>query len=187
MAVRAARAPSVAAAIAVVWSGLALAGDASPERLRELVDAAIPDESMGRGWDLASRVATTGSGDCTEHAMLLTALARAAGLPARVALGVLLVQEQGRVHAFGHAWSEIHDGASGRWRPLDATPLPQQVDAVVHLPTALLADEVPATPWPWPATCSARGWSAWRSVSWPASLRSPPGRRTPGRGAWRSG
>jgi transglutaminase-like putative cysteine protease len=113
----------------------------SSESLKRLVDAAIPDKSMARGWDLASQVATSGSGDCTEHAVLLTALARAAGRPARVALGLLLVQQRGSVHALGHAWSELWD--EGRWHPVDATPVPRQVDAIAYLPTAILLDEGP--------------------------------------------
>jgi transglutaminase-like putative cysteine protease len=116
-------------------------GSDSGERLRRLVDEAIPDKSMARGWDLASQVAGSGSGDCTEHAVLLTALARAAGRPARVALGLLLVQQHGRVHAFGHAWSELHE--AGRWRPVDATPISDQVEAVAYLPTAILVNEGP--------------------------------------------
>ena len=54
-------------------------------------------------------------GDCTEHAALVTALARAAGLPARQAFG--LVQD-GEGFQF-HAWAEVHAG--GRWVPVDPT------------------------------------------------------------------
>jgi hypothetical protein len=111
------------------------------ETLRRLAADAIPHKSMARGWDLASQVARSGSGDCTEHAVLLAALARAAGRPARIALGLLLVQQDGRVQAFGHAWTEVHE--EGRWRPLDATPVPDQVDAVAYLPTAILRNEGP--------------------------------------------
>lgn len=115
--------------------------DTSDAALRRLADQAIPDKTLARGWDLASRVASSGSGDCSEHAVLLTALARAAGRPARVALGLLLVQQAGGVYAFGHAWSELYH--AGRWVPVDATPVPQQVDAVAYLPTAILLDEGP--------------------------------------------
>ena len=54
-------------------------------------------------------------GDCTEHAALVTALARAAGLPARQAFG--LVQD-GEGFQF-HAWAEVHAGQ--RWVPVDPT------------------------------------------------------------------
>ncbi len=56
-----------------------------------------------------------GGGDCTEHAALVTALARAAGLPARQAFG--LVQD-GEGFQF-HAWAEVH--AEDRWVPVDPT------------------------------------------------------------------
>jgi hypothetical protein len=59
-------------------------------------------------------VLATRRGDCTEHALLATALLRAAGIPARVAVG--LAHSEG---AFGyHAWVEYwHDG----WRTMDPT------------------------------------------------------------------
>jgi transglutaminase-like putative cysteine protease len=55
------------------------------------------------------------SGDCTEHAVLLAALLRKAGLPARIAYGFLLT-EAGFI---GHAWTEAYDGT--RWHWLDAS------------------------------------------------------------------
>lgn len=52
-------------------------------------------------------------GDCNEHAMLYAALARAAGLPARVEAG--LVYLNGRFHY--HAWNLVH---VGRWVTVDS-------------------------------------------------------------------
>lgn len=64
-----------------------------------------------------------GMGDCNEHAMLLAALARAAGVPARVASG--LVYQEGRFYY--HAWNLLYvgnwvatDAALGQF-PADAT------------------------------------------------------------------
>ena len=54
------------------------------------------------------------AGDCSEHAALFAALARAAGLPARTAWGLVLNEDALRFHV----WSEFHAG--GRWVPLDA-------------------------------------------------------------------
>src|SRR2546426_3966679 len=45
-------------------------------------------------------------GDCNEHAVLYVALARAAGLPARTAAG--LVPVHGRFYY--HAWAEVYLG-----------------------------------------------------------------------------
>ncbi len=53
-------------------------------------------------------------GDCNEHAVLFTALARAAGVPARVAIGLVL--EEGRF--LYHAWAEVW---LGRWVAVDPT------------------------------------------------------------------
>jgi transglutaminase-like putative cysteine protease len=112
----------------------------SVEALRRFTDGVIPNKSMARGWDLASQVAASGTGDCTEHAVLLAALARASGRPARVVLGFLIVLQDEQPHAFGHAWAEIHDGVI--WRPVDATPL-GDVKRLGYLPLMLLENEGP--------------------------------------------
>ena len=65
----------------------------------------------------AAEVAKSREGDCTEHAVLLAAMARAAGIPARVAMGLVYYQEA-RAYAY-HMWTEVH--VDGRWIPLDAT------------------------------------------------------------------
>jgi hypothetical protein len=113
----------------------------SLDELRRFTGASIPRKSMERGWDLASRVARSGAGDCTEHAVLLTALARAAGRPARVAVGVVIAWIDGEPRALGHAWAEIHEG--GRWVPVDATPIADEVEGLAYLPLSLLQDEGP--------------------------------------------
>jgi hypothetical protein len=53
-------------------------------------------------------------GDCNEHTYLYVALARAAGIPAQVRVGV--VYKDGR--CFYHAWPAVH---VGRWLELDPT------------------------------------------------------------------
>lgn len=115
---------------------------ASPslEALRESTGRAIANKTMARGWDFASVVARNGAGDCTEHAVLLAALARSVGRPARVVVGVLLADPGDGVAAFGHAWAEIHDGAG--WRRVDATPVADW-GRVRYLPLFALEDEGP--------------------------------------------
>ncbi len=88
------------------------------EQITDFVDQTIQDKNLSRGWDLASKVADLQEGDCTEHAVLLTALARATGWPSRVVLGVVLMRGQEDLQAFGHAWSEGFDGKA--WQRLDA-------------------------------------------------------------------
>jgi hypothetical protein len=62
----------------------------------------------------ALQVLETMQGDCNEHAALLAALLRAAGIPARICAG--LVFRQGAFYY--HAWNEAY---LGRWVTLDAT------------------------------------------------------------------
>ncbi len=65
----------------------------------------------------ASEVARSREGDCTEHAMLLAALCRARGLPARLAVG-LVYYPPSQAFAY-HMWTEVW--IEGRWIGLDAT------------------------------------------------------------------
>jgi len=68
-------------------------------------------------------------GDCNEHATLLLALLRAAGIPSRMVLGVTLVRNR----FFYHAWVEAYLGR--KWISLD--PTFNQVPAdVTHLKLA---------------------------------------------------
>lgn len=61
-------------------------------------------------------------GDCNEHAVLLTALLRASGIPARVCVGLTY----GKGKFFYHAWTE---GFMGSWISMDATLNQMPVDA----------------------------------------------------------
>ena len=60
---------------------------------------------------------TNPEGDCTEHAVLLAALARSRGIPARVAIG-LVYQPATQSFAY-HMWNELWVG--DHWFPLDST------------------------------------------------------------------
>jgi transglutaminase-like putative cysteine protease len=100
--------------------------------------AGLVEASDDRDWDLASMVATRRKGDCSEHAVLTAALARALGTPARVVIGVALVS-QGQEHgAFGHAWTEMLE--DGQWRVADAA-LHDAASTVRYLPIGLMEDE----------------------------------------------
>ncbi|HYR03030.1 MAG TPA: transglutaminase-like domain-containing protein, partial [Syntrophobacteria bacterium] len=54
------------------------------------------------------------AGDCNEHSVLFAALARAAGIPTRLAAGLLYAEGS----FFYHAWNEVY---LGRWVAVDAT------------------------------------------------------------------
>lgn len=100
--------------------------------------ARVIDESVPRGWDLASVVADRRQGDCTEHAVLTVALARLHGIPARVAVGVALMSDGIDHVAAGHAWAELRDGR--RWVVADAA-LHNLGKSVRYVPIGILEDE----------------------------------------------
>jgi hypothetical protein len=110
------------------------------DQLALFVGRYIDRKDMLRGFDLASQVARRKEGDCTEHAVLLAALARSFGIPARVVTGMALVAVEGKVGAVGHAWTEVHE--AGSWKLADAA-IPPQVGAR-YLPMQVMDDEGPA-------------------------------------------
>jgi len=85
------------------------------QKLERWVHDNITDKNMDVGFASALEVARNREGDCTEHAVLFCALCRAAGIPSRVAMGVICIG-----NAFGgHAWTEVW--IDGIWYALDAT------------------------------------------------------------------
>jgi hypothetical protein len=79
------------------------------------VHDAIEKKGMGLGFASALEVCRDREGDCTEHAVLVAALCRAAGIPSRVAMGLVYL-----TGVFGgHAWNEVW--IDGCWYGLDAT------------------------------------------------------------------
>ncbi len=68
----------------------------------------------------AREVLRTKVGDCNEHTVLYVAMARALGLPARIAVGLVYL----RGAFYYHAWPEVYvaepDGR-GMWLPVDPT------------------------------------------------------------------
>jgi hypothetical protein len=85
--------------------------------LEKFAHSYIETKDYAAAFDSASNVAKAKSGDCTEHTVLLTALCRARGIPARCASGLIYVPSK---QAFGfHMWTLAY--VNGRWAPLDAT------------------------------------------------------------------
>jgi transglutaminase-like putative cysteine protease len=83
------------------------------ENLEKTPVVSIPD---------AREILTQRKGDCNEHATILTALLRAAGIPARIVVGV--VYKDGRFYY--HAWNEAY---INRWISMDATLKQMPADA----------------------------------------------------------
>lgn len=113
------------------------------EQLTHYVFDHIEDKTYSRAFDLASRVAASGAGDCTEHAVLLAALARSQGYPARVIFGTLIIDIEQESRAYGHAWAEIHNGSE--WLIADATrpEIDPSALQVRYLPLSPLDNEGP--------------------------------------------
>jgi transglutaminase-like putative cysteine protease len=116
------------------------AGDATDPwekavRLERWVARTIEEKSLRVIFASAARTLASREGDCTEHAVLLAALARASGLPARVAAGLVAV---GGSMGF-HLWTEVDAGRG--WIGLDAALDRAPVDGR-YLPLAVsdLAD-----------------------------------------------
>ncbi len=65
------------------------------ERLRKDITLSVPS---------AVQVLETGRGDCNEHTVLYVALARALGLPARTAVGVVHIGDRFYYHAWPEVW-----------------------------------------------------------------------------------
>jgi len=87
------------------------------QALERFVHERIRAKNFSQAFATAAEVAKTLEGDCTEHAVLLAALARARGIPARVVIGLVFVPS---ANGFGyHMWTEVY--VDGRWVPLDAT------------------------------------------------------------------
>jgi hypothetical protein len=70
----------------------------------------------------ASEVLRSKAGDCNEHATLLTALLRAAGIPGRLCIGLVYTRDK----FYYHAWTEAY---LGEWISLDATLNQMPADA----------------------------------------------------------
>jgi transglutaminase-like putative cysteine protease len=89
------------------------------------------ERAYGVSRDRASEVLALGKGDCTEHALLFTALARAADVPARQVQGLVYAQYEDGVPAlYWHAWVEVKSGEE--WIALDPT-FDQPVADATHI------------------------------------------------------
>lgn len=116
------------------------------ESLRRTVHEYIHKKSLDVGFATAAEVAQTRSGDCSEHGVLLCALLRADGIPARVVSGLVYVNGFiGQENIFGfHMWTQalLDDGSGPRWMDLDAALSQEHAFDATHiaLTTSTFAD-----------------------------------------------
>lgn len=111
------------------------------EAMRIFVNRYINQKGLDQGFATASEVASSRSGDCTEHGVLLAALFRADGIPARVVSGLLYVEEfSGARDIFGyHMWTQAY--INGVWVDYDATLTQSNFDAThIAIHTSALED-----------------------------------------------
>jgi transglutaminase-like putative cysteine protease len=92
---------------------------ARAERLTRYVNALL-DKKPTISLPSAREVLRTKVGDCNEHTALYVAMARALGIPARIAVGLVFMHGA----FYYHAWPEVYlDSGNGRglWLPVDPT------------------------------------------------------------------
>jgi transglutaminase-like putative cysteine protease len=111
-------APEIVAEAETALRGVA--GDrARAERLTRYVNALL-DKKPTVSLPSAREVLRTKVGDCNEHTALYVAMARAAGIPSRIAVGLVFVHGA----FYYHAWPEVYvdrAGDRGLWLPVDPT------------------------------------------------------------------
>ena len=95
------------------------------EKLCRWVYTSINDKKMSGGFGSSLTALESRSGDCTEHTVLFIALARAAGIPARICSGIVFAKDA----FYYHFWPEVY---VGRWVQMDPT-LDQVVADANHI------------------------------------------------------
>ncbi|WP_165488545.1 MULTISPECIES: transglutaminase-like domain-containing protein [Dyella] len=88
--------------------------------LRLFVSRYINQHGLDVGYASALEVLNSRQGDCTEYAVLLAALARSQGIPARVVTGMVYADRYGGASRvfLPHAW--VQAWVDGRWQSYDA-------------------------------------------------------------------
>ncbi|HVO20786.1 MAG TPA: transglutaminase domain-containing protein [Anaeromyxobacter sp.] len=111
-------APAVAA-LAREVAGEVPGAYAAARRLSDKVYHLL-EKAYGASNDRASDVLVAKKGDCTEHAILTVALARALRIPARTVHGLVYARyDDGKDALYWHAWVEVR--SAGEWIALDPT------------------------------------------------------------------
>ena len=112
-------APEIVAETALALQGAPPGARARAERLTRYVNALL-EKKPTISLPSAREVLRTRVGDCNEHTALYVAMARAAGIPARIAVGLVFMYGA----FYYHAWPEVYideGGSRGYWLPVDPT------------------------------------------------------------------
>ena len=95
---------------ATVWDGA--------RAINAFVYRHIENKSLARAYASAPEALASKEGDCTEHAVLFSALAKIAGIPTRLVTGLVYVGGPNNVFGY-HEWVEIWTGET--WLAMDPT------------------------------------------------------------------
>ncbi|MDA1232081.1 MAG: transglutaminase-like domain-containing protein, partial [Planctomycetota bacterium] len=125
--------------LAVMGGGAASEPKEKCKRLASYINSHMRLAAFSTSLQPASEVAKSKQGDCTEYAVLLAAVMRSEGIPARVAVGFAYVPNPASFAP--HMWTEAW--INGQWIPFDAT-LGGEVNPMTRLKVSdsALSDDV---------------------------------------------
>lgn len=106
--------------MAVSAAGGSVDAYSAARSIESFVHERVEDKRLDIGFATAAETARQMAGDCTEHAVLVAALARAAGIPSRVVVGLCYggpLPGDSHRKFYYHMWAEVW---VGEWLPLDA-------------------------------------------------------------------
>lgn len=119
--------PAIQQLTAQALRGQAKSDDAAKaSAIRQFVRDYIGLKDLSVGFATAGETARTRQGDCTEHAVLLVAMLRGAGIPSRTVSGLVYADQFAGsrgifgYHMWAQAWIEDSETKQGRWVDLDA-------------------------------------------------------------------
>jgi hypothetical protein len=107
------------------WAAKAAGRESRPETIAHALNAWVRRNialRTGPGTAKATRTLATRRGDAVERVLLLTALARAAGLPTRPVWGLVRINGRWQLRSWAEVWT-------GTWLPLDPGAGPRGEDA----------------------------------------------------------
>jgi len=84
------------------------------KKLSNWVYKSIKEKQLSGGYSSALTTLKTGAGDCTEHTVLMIAMARSVGIPARICSGIVFMRNA----FYYHFWPEVY---VGKWVQMDPT------------------------------------------------------------------
>ena len=138
---------SPATQLDVALAKLAVVASDAPDRLsaahalmQAVADAVEYKVGVTQVNTTAAETLALGQGVCQDHAHVLCAVARAAGIPARYVSGYFFADAEGEAYKAAHAWAEMHVPGLG-WIGFDATNRCCPDDRYIRLGSGLDAQD----------------------------------------------